>query len=116
MKKLALLAGTALALAVGVTWPFQVLAFGAFAIATVFCVRRFARPEVALSDTPDLNARGQQYVGRSVLVETPIVNGRGKVRVGDTVWSAEGPDAPVGSLVRVTGTRGIVLTVEHAAA
>jgi membrane protein implicated in regulation of membrane protease activity len=106
----------ALALATGLSWPFQLLAFGAFAVATVFWVRRFARPDASPSDLPDLNARGQQYVGRSVLVEVPIENGRGKVRVGDTLWSAEGPDTPAGARVRVTGARGIVLTVEHAAA
>lgn len=113
---MAAIATGAVALATGITWPFQLLAFGAFAVATVFWVRRFVRPDVAVSDLPDLNARGQSYVGRSVLVEVPIENGRGKVRVGDTVWSAEGPDAPVGALVRVTGSRGTVLTVDHVAA
>lgn len=104
------------AILTGITWPFQLVAFGVFAVATVFSVRRFARPDIAQSDLPDLNVRGQQYVGRSVIVEVPIQNGRGKVRVGDTIWSAEGPDAPVGSRVTVTGARGIVLTVEHATA
>lgn len=112
----AAVAAGAFALATGITWPFQVLAFGAFAVATVFWVRRFVRADIAVSDLPDLNARGQQYVGRSVLVEVPIENGRGKVRVGDTVWSAEGPDTPAGARVKVTGARGIVLTVDHVTA
>ncbi|MDX2202481.1 MAG: NfeD family protein [Hyphomicrobiaceae bacterium] len=112
----AAIATGALALATGITWPFQLLAFGALAVATVFWVRRFVRPDVAVSDLPDLNARGRSYIGRSVLVEVPIENGRGKVRVGDTLWSAEGPDTPAGARVRVTGARGIVLTVDHAAA
>jgi membrane protein implicated in regulation of membrane protease activity len=105
-----------IALLTGITWPLQVVAFGALAFAVVLTVRRFARPDMVTSDQPDLNDRGQQYVGRSVLVEVPIENGRGKVRVGDTVWSAEGPDAPVGAHVTVTGTRGIVLVVAPAAA
>jgi membrane protein implicated in regulation of membrane protease activity len=46
------------------------------------------------------------------VVEQAIENGRGKVRVGDTLWSAEGPDAPAGTRVTVTGTRGTVLVVE----
>lgn len=104
------------ALLTGVTWPLQVVAFGALAYAVVITVRRFARPDMVASDLPDLNDRGQQYVGRSVLVEVPIENGRGKVRVGDTVWSAEGPDAPAGAHVRVTGARGIVLVVGPAGA
>jgi membrane protein implicated in regulation of membrane protease activity len=82
----------------------------------VFGVRRFFRVEAAHTDQPDLNVRGQQYVGRSLVVEQAIQNGRGKVRVGDTLWQAEGPDAPVGTRVTVTATRGTVLVVERATA
>jgi inner membrane protein len=103
-----------LALAVGVAWPWQVLAFVVLSVAAVFWVKRAVRPDVALSDLPDLNVRGRQYVGRSVLVEQAIANGRGKVRVGDTLWAAEGPDAPAGASVTVTGTKGTVLVVKSA--
>jgi membrane protein implicated in regulation of membrane protease activity len=103
-----------LGLAVGIAWPWQVLIFAALSVATVFWVKRVVRPDVALSDLPDLNVRGQQYVGRSLVVEEAIANGRGKVRVGDTLWSAEGPDAPAGANVTVTGTRGTVLVVKPA--
>ncbi|HJU32167.1 MAG TPA: NfeD family protein [Hyphomicrobiaceae bacterium] len=105
-----------LAMATGITWPYQIIAFGVIAVLTVFWVRRYVRPDVAKSDLPDLNERGQQYVGRSLVVEQAIQNGRGKVRVGDTVWQAEGPDAPAGTRVTVTGTRGTVLVVERATA
>ncbi len=103
-----------LALGIGLAWPWQVLAFVVLSVAAVFWVKRVVRPDVALSDLPDLNERGRQYVGRSVLVEQAIANGRGKVRVGDTLWSAEGPDAPAGTRVMVTGTRGTVLVVKPA--
>lgn len=109
-------AAGAFALLTGVTWPWQLVAFGVFAVAAVFGVRRFVRADVTHSDLPDLNARGQQYVGRSVVVEEPIQNGRGKVRVGDTIWAAEGPDAPAGTRVLIKGARGIVLMVERATA
>jgi membrane protein implicated in regulation of membrane protease activity len=105
----------ALAMAIGFTWPWQVVAFGIISVLTVFWVRRFYRAEAAQSDLPDLNIRGQQYVGRSLVVEQAIQNGRGKVRVGDTLWAAEGPDVPAGSRVTVTGSRGTVLVVERAA-
>ncbi len=105
-----------LAIGVGFTWPWQVLLFVALSVAVVLSVRRIVRPDVALSDQPDLNLRGRQYVGRSLVVEQAIENGRGKVRVGDTLWSAEGPDAPAGARVTVTGTRGIVLLVSPARA
>jgi membrane protein implicated in regulation of membrane protease activity len=45
------------------------------------------------------------------VVEQAIENGRGRVRVGDTLWSAEGPDAPAGTRVTVTGSKGTVLVV-----
>jgi membrane protein implicated in regulation of membrane protease activity len=105
-----------LAMATGMSWPYQIIAFGIIAVLTVFWVRRYVRPDVAKSDMPDLNERGQQYIGRSLVVDQAIQNGRGKVRVGDTVWQAEGPDAPVGTRVKVTATRGTVLVVERATA
>jgi inner membrane protein len=105
-----------LAMLTGVTWPFQVIAFVLIAVLTVFVVRRYVRTGGATTDQPDLNERGQQYVGRALVVEQAIQNGRGKVRVGDTVWQAEGPDAPAGSRVKVTAARGTVLVVERATA
>ena len=105
-----------LALTTGIAWPWQVLAFGIIAVLSVFLVRRYVRPEVTKSDLPGLNERGQQYVGRSVVVEQAIRNGRGTVRVGDTLWQAEGPDAAAGSRVTVTATDGTVLVVERASA
>ena len=105
-----------LALAIGVAWPWQVLAFGLISVLAVFWVRKYARPDVAISDLPDLNVRGQQYIGRSLVVEQAIQNGRGKARVGDSTWVVEGPDAPAGARVTVTGAKGTVLVVERATA
>jgi membrane protein implicated in regulation of membrane protease activity len=71
-----------------------------------------SRHFVADSDFPDLNKRGQQYFGRVLTVEEAIDCGRGKVRVGDTLWSAEGLDVLAGTRVKVTDTRGTILLVE----
>jgi inner membrane protein len=102
-----------IALATGITWVWQWLAFAVIAFLTVGWVRRYAAPDRAKSDTPDLNIRGMQYIGRKVVVEVAIKNGRGKVRVGDTVWNAEGEDAPAGAEVVVTGVNGTNLVVEN---
>ena len=104
-----------IALTITLSWQLQVIAFGLIAMATVVAVRRFARPDMITSDEPSLNERGQQYVGRVVTVEDAIANGRGRVKVGDTVWSAEGPDLPKGSRATVKSVRGTVLLVEPAA-
>ncbi|MGD9806056.1 MAG: NfeD family protein [Hyphomicrobiaceae bacterium] len=98
-------------LVTGLAWPWQLVAFALLAIAAVFAGRRLARSDTSPSDAPDLNVRGAQYVGRVVTVEEAIRAGRGKVRVGDTLWQAEGDDAPAGSRVKVTGTRDTVLLV-----
>lgn len=94
------------------TWPWQLVVFALISVAAVFWVRGFARAEQATSDEPDLNVRGAQYVGRVVTVEDAIVGGRGRVRVGDTLWPAQGIDAEKGARMKVTGTNGTVLVVE----
>lgn len=102
-----------LAFATGFTFPWQLVAFALISVATVFWVRRYTTPESATSDLPDLNVRGAQLIGRTVLVEEPIANGRGKVRVGDTLWGAEGQDAPKGTQVKITRVNGTMLVVER---
>jgi membrane protein implicated in regulation of membrane protease activity len=103
-----------LAFALDLAWQWQVLAFALLSVAALFWVRKYARPDVAISDQPDLNVRGQQYIGRSLVVEQAIQNGRGKARVGDSLWAVEGPDTPAGERVKVTGAKGTVLVVERA--
>jgi membrane protein implicated in regulation of membrane protease activity len=58
-----------------------------------------------------LNRRAEAQIGRVVTLVEPIVDGRGKVRIGDTVWSASGPDLPAGSRVRVVAAHGALLEV-----
>ena len=66
------------------------------------------------SQDPLLNDRTARLVGEIVTVVEPIDNGRGRVKVGDSVWPCRGPDAPVGSQVRVVGAEASVLKVELA--
>jgi len=105
-----------LAAVTGISWQLQIVAFGVLAVAAVFLVRRYVGARVVKTDVPDLNERGRQYIGQSLIVQDAIQNGRGKVRVGDTVWQAKGPDTPAGARVTVTGTEGTVLVVERATA
>jgi inner membrane protein len=104
----------ALGLTVDIAWEWQLITFAIISCITVFFARRYASPEVAASDQPELNLRAEQYVGRVVTVEEAIADGRGKVRVGDTVWNAQGSDAPQGARVKITGSNGTCLLVEHA--
>ena len=74
----------------------------------------FVWASVLKTDQPDLNRRSVQLVGRVGVVEEAIAHGRGRVRIGDTLWLVEGPDAPAGAQVRVTAAEGAVLQVERA--
>jgi membrane protein implicated in regulation of membrane protease activity len=74
----------------------------------------WAHPTISRSDQPDLNRPAAQLVGRVVVVAEAIDGGRGKVRVGDTLWSAVGPDVPAGAEVRVIAAKATELVVEPA--
>ena len=100
-----------LALSIDIPLHWQLIIFALVALGSIYWVRRYWRPEAVESDQPNLNVRAAQYVGRIVTVEEAIAEGRGKVRIGDSVWNAEGPDAPKGAHVKVTGTNGTVLVV-----
>ena len=103
-----------LALTTGMSFGWQVASFGVVAVISVLVGRRVFHYGAAQSDRPFLNLRGKQYVGRTVVVEEPITNGRGRVRVGDTLWVAEGPDTPAGARVKVVGSKSTILIVEPA--
>ena len=45
-------------------------------------------------------------------VVEPIEGGSGRVKVGDSVWSATGPDAETGTRMKIVGAEGNRLAVE----
>jgi membrane protein implicated in regulation of membrane protease activity len=93
-------------------WWF-VAAAGGLLVADILIDFVWAHPSVLKTDQPDLNQRPAQLLGRIATVEEAIAYGRGRVRIGDTLWLAEGPDMPAGSEVRVTAANGAVLRVER---
>ncbi len=93
----------------------QWILFALLAVIAVFASRAWVRRHPIESADPDLNRRGQQYVGRLLTLDAPITNGRGRIRIGDTVWSANGIDLPAGAKVRVVGVEGTSLRSEPAA-
>lgn len=95
-------------------FPLQVGLFAVLSIATVYIARNYISRNPIESDDPLLNDRAARLVGEMVTVVEAIDGGQGRVKVGDSVWNARGPDAPVGTRVRVTGSNGSALTVEAA--
>ncbi|PJJ96412.1 hypothetical protein CO641_14290 [Lysobacteraceae bacterium NML91-0213] len=104
--------GVLLVPGIGLLW--QVVAFVVLSFVSIQVYRTWFRGRGRVSDRPTLNRRAAHHLGRVVPVETAIVDGRGRVKIGDAFWVVAGPDLPVGTPVRVTGTDGLVLLVEPA--
>jgi membrane protein implicated in regulation of membrane protease activity len=102
----------ALLLIVPVPWQLQLVLFGGLGVAALLLWRKYKHPEDERSAQPALNQRGVQYIGQEFTLVEPIHGGNGKIQVGDTVWLAQGADAPVGARVRVVGVNGAVLQVQ----
>jgi membrane protein implicated in regulation of membrane protease activity len=109
----ALLVGL-LSLVIDWSWQIQIITFAVFAMAAVPLWRRVARGGKRDEHNPFLNRRSDALVGRVITLEKPIQDGIGTVRVDDTVWRVSGPDAPVGSRVKIIHADGASLTVDAA--
>jgi len=92
-------------------WQPQLVLFGVLSVLSLVLGRGYLRRHPITTDTPTLNRRGHQYIGRIFTLEQPIVNGTGKLRVDDTTWKIGGSDCVEGVKVRVTGVDGVVLLV-----
>ena len=103
-----------IALLLPVSVPVQLLIFALLCLLSVWGGRRWYAANPVDSQDPLLNDRTARLIGEVVLVVEPIEAGRGRVKVGDSVWSCRGPDAPAGSRVRVIGADASVLQVELA--
>lgn len=97
----------------GMAWELQVVLFAAFSVASVVLGRRYLSKYPIKSDQPQLNRRGEQYIGRTFTLEEPIVNGQGKIRVDDSTWKIMGEDCPEGTKVEIIGVDGVVLKVKE---
>ena len=93
-------------------WEMQVLLFATFSVASIVVWRSYLKRNPIQSDQPQLNRRGEQYVGRTFTLDVPIVNGLGKIKVDDSTWKIAGDDCAAGTKVRVTGVAGVILEVE----
>jgi hypothetical protein len=90
----------------------QVIIFGVLSVVTLVLYKKHKKSNPTVNDEPNLNRRGEQYVGRTFTLEEAIVNGVGKVKVDDSIWKVRGLDMPVGMKVRVLSVDGTVFNVE----
>lgn len=101
------------------TWLFPALSgqwqcvlFASLSVLSFVFWRKFGRPRRRYEPVSTLNRRGQNLVGRSLVLSEPIVAGEGRVRVDDTLWRVLGPELPAGARVRVIAAEGLSLRVE----
>ncbi|GMU44521.1 MAG: NfeD family protein [Xanthomonadales bacterium] len=110
----ALVVGAAVWIVPVLPWQVQIVAFALLSTGALLGFRAWrSKRGPAPVDQPLLNKRTEQLVGRSFDLDEPIVNGRGKVKIGDALWTVVGEDLPVGTRIRVTGTREQMLVVER---
>ncbi len=98
----------------GIPILLQAVIFAALTGGAVAIGWRWYRGSDRTSTDPLLNDRAARLIGKQVEVCDAIVGGEGRVTVGDGAWSATGPDADVGTSVRIVGADGSVLRVEPA--
>jgi membrane protein implicated in regulation of membrane protease activity len=92
----------------------QLVLFSIASVVSVVAWRKYRESRPVITDQPNLNRRGHQYIGRKFSLTDPIDNGVGKVTVDDSTWRVKGPDLPAGTHIKVTGVEGTVFTVESA--
>ena len=96
------------------SWQAQLVAFALLSLALIPVWRRFAPKIEHPTESPMLNRRAENYVGRIFTLEKPIADGIGHVRIDDTIWRVTGPDVAAGSRVRIVRVEGPNLFVEPA--
>jgi hypothetical protein len=96
---------------IDIPWQWQLIGFGVLGMVALLLFRSYRKRYPQADEQPNLNLRGQQYVGRELVLIEAIEQGSGKARLGDGVWKVSGPELPAGSRVRVVGVDGIVLKV-----
>jgi len=93
------------------SWHYQLIVFAIASLFSTLLWRVYVKKHPSETDTPALNRRAEQYIGRSFTLSEAIVNGRGKIRVDDSSWQVEGGDLPLGTVVEVIGVDGVILKV-----
>jgi membrane protein implicated in regulation of membrane protease activity len=112
----------ALAAALGVGVPLQLLIFAVVSVATLVSTRGMVTR--ALQRTPIVRSNVNSLVGRRGVVTVPITRaaGRGQIRVGSEYWTArpymeDAADIDAGSPVEVLAVEGnaaLVLALDRA--
>jgi membrane protein implicated in regulation of membrane protease activity len=97
------------------TWQQQMSLFALLALlCSVWFWYRF-RSFNQTTAQPHLNDRASRLIGREFALTQSMIGGQGKIQVGDTLWRVESAtNLPVGTQIKVTGHRDMVLLIVKA--
>lgn len=104
--------GVSVLLPLELSWQGQLLVFAIVAVTSSIAGRIWISKRPIETDHPNLNQRGQNYIGRELTLTEAIVNGMGKAKVDDSVWQVTGPQLEQGARVKVVNVDGATLIVE----
>lgn len=99
---------------VDIAWEVQLVLFAGLSVLAVVIARVTMGEYAPEAADPGLNRRADRMVGAIVTVTEPLRDGRGRVQVGDSQWSATGPDLPTGAAARIVAVEGATLHIEAA--
>ncbi len=95
-----------------ISWEWQLIIFSVLAVAFTILYLKIFKQFNLKSDSPKLNDRAAQLVGRQFTLEKSV-EGQEKIQIGDTFWTVESDcNISSGSSVRVINTRGMTLVIE----
>ncbi len=102
---------TAMVALLGLDATALAICFALLSLASLLLARRWMRrPGPSMDDA--LNQRGARLIGTRCVVEEAISGGQGRVKLGDSSWTATGPDVPAGTAVSVIAVDGNRVVVE----
>ena len=96
------------------SFMWQALVFAALGLIFILVTRRYLKLNPLETDNSELNRRGARHLGKVYTLVDAIEDGTGRVKIGDTLWTVNGPDLPSGDRVRIVQVEGATLTVEAA--
>lgn len=95
---------------IAVGWDWIIFAFLSFIC--LFLSRKFFSGKESESSVTIHDQRGIEYVGHIIVLTNPIENNRGRHLLDGVWWRIEGPNASIGTKVRIVGLEGSTLQVE----
>lgn len=98
-------------------WTYQ---WSGFVVITVISLLLWQPPlnrSPLFNDDPRRNRRGEQYIGRTFILDEPLKDGNGTIEIDGVTWNLRGHNCKANSRILITGVDGTTLLARrlHAA-